>query len=221
MLSDYSIRGAEATFRKNDFSRSHQLKIIDFNGVPEYVRNEFIDLNGRAYVSSSSVPGVSITNIPLMYQSFEFNIPGQVKFEGTYTINIKTAGSYLVRNACERWINSLYSVDTSCGAFGFPCPDATMDIGVLAPNCDFIRGYRLIGIYPQNVGPIQYNQENVELTNFDFTIQYQRWEPFQINDSLDLGINTNQVDSVYQSFESKIAAGVGTACVGKSIFPGR
>ncbi len=218
-LSQFSIRGAEQTFKQHDFSRSHQLKILDFNGVPEYVRNEFIDLNGRYFATTYNVPGVQIENLQVPFQAFKFNIPGQVQFEGTYVINIKTAGSYLVRNACERWLNSLYSVDTSCGSFGFPCPDATMDIGVLAPNCEFIRGYRLIGIYPQNVGPIQYNQENVELTNFDFTIQYQRWEPFEINDSLALDIGNIQIDSVYESFESKIAAGVGNSCVGKSVLP--
>jgi hypothetical protein len=221
MLNAFSIRSAQSTFTTHDFSRSHQLKLLDFNGIPDYMRNEFIDLNGRAYITTLSVPEKTTDILEVSHQNFKFRIPGQQQFPGEYVMNIRTPGSYLTRNACERWMNSLFSVDSSCGNFSFPCSDASMDIGVLAPNCDFIRGYRLIGIFPKTVGQIQYNQENIELTNFDFTIGYQYWEPFQINDSLDLGINTNQVDSIYQSFESKIAAGVGTACVGKSIFPGR
>ena len=219
MLSNFSIRGAEQVYKQHDFSRSHQLKILDFNGVPDYVRDEFINLNGRYFATSYSVPGISIENVTVPYQSFKFNIPGQVNFEGTYTINIKTAGSFLVRNACERWITSLFNVDSSCGNFGFPCPDASLLIGVMAPNCQLIRGYKLIGVYPQNVGPIAYNQENIELTNFDFTLQYQRWEPVDINDTLIEANSASQVDSIYEGFESKIAAGVGSNCVNKTNIP--
>jgi hypothetical protein len=218
LINSFSIRGAEQTYKTHDFSRSHQLKILDFNGVPDYVKKEFIDLDGRYYATSYSVPEMSVQNLTVPFQSFNFNIPGQIAFPGTYVINIKTAGSFLVRNACERWIHSLFSVDSSCGNFGFPCPDVTLSIGVMAPDCSFIRGYRFIGVYPQAVGQIQYNQENVELTNFDFTLQYQRWEPFDLNETI-ASDSPNQLDSVFESFESRIAAGVGTSCSNKTNIP--
>jgi hypothetical protein len=205
-----SVRIAEKVFKQHDFSRSHQLRLFDMNNVPDYVTNQFIDQEGRVYITSASVPGVKFNDIAVNFQAFPFHIPGQMEFDGTWTLNIKTPGDYLVRGAMERWMFSIQNPDTSCGAFQFPCPDTSIDLAVVAPDCSVVRGYRLIGVYPQSVGPIAYNQEEVNVTNFDVTFMYQRWIPLEINDS-DTPYASN-VDSVFQSFESKIAAGVGAPC---------
>lgn len=211
-----SIKKAYEVFRQHDFSRSFQLRILDFNNVPDYVERELIQSEGRLYATSYVVPGRTIQNIDIPYQGFQFKLPGQVAYDSPnpWTITFRTPGDYLVRNAFERWSFETANDDTSCGRFQMPCESTTVDIAVLSPKCEIIRVYRLHGIYLQNVSEIQYNQENNEGTTFTAALHYQYWRPAQ---GFDTGlvdstsVNNQLIDNVFASYESRIQAGNG-AC---------
>ena len=205
-----SVRIAEKVFKQHDFSRSHQLRLFDMNNVPEYVSQQFIDLEGRVYITSATIPGVNIADIEVSFQAFKLHIPGQIEYEGSWTVTIQTPGDFLVRGAMERWMYSIVNPDTSCGAFQFPCPDVSIDLAVLAPDCSVVRGYRLVGVYPGKVGQITYNQTEVGITTFDVTFMYQRWVPIEINDSDTPYAST--YDTTFQSLDSRLAVGIGAPC---------
>jgi hypothetical protein len=164
-----SIKKAYDVFRAHDFSRSFQLRILDVgDGVPNYVRKELIDQEGRVYITTAVVPGRNITDIGIQYQGFKFHVPGQAEYPNNpWPLTFKTPGDYLVRNALERWSFETASDETSCGSFNMPCKNSNIAIAVLSPKCEILKIYRLYGVYPQAIGEISYNQENVENTIFN------------------------------------------------------
>jgi hypothetical protein len=92
-----------------------------------------------------------------------------------------------------------------CGAFQFPCDTATLDIAVFTPGCEGIKGYRLVGVYPQSVGEIGYDQTAIEVTTFNVALQYQWWRPLNLADTGSIDASNRQafeIDNVYQSLEA-------------------
>lgn len=204
-----SITKAYETFKKHDFSRSFQLRILDVgSGVPSYVRDELISQDGRSYATSYKVPGRSVENINVAYQGFKFNLPGQVVYQTQpWDITFNTPGDYLVRNALERWSFETSNDETSCGKFHMPCESSSITIAVLSPKCQVLRTYDLIGVYIQNVSEIAYNQAETAGTTFTAAFHYQYWRPGGGNDSglNDSGaVNNQTIDNTYQTLESKI-----------------
>lgn len=213
-----SLKTAAQIFKQHDFSRQHQLRILDLLNVPDYVRNEIIDLEGRVFLTISSVPQKSISTMEVPYLGFRFRYPNMVEYPGTWQITFNTPADYLVRNAIERWMNDTVNEQTLCGV-GVPCESTAIDLALLGPSCNVVRGYRLIGVWPSEIGEVAYDQSSTERTTFTVTFTYQRWEPININDTAIEEGNQNQIDSVYESFASTIAAGVGTSCNGKTVVP--
>lgn len=210
-----SIKKAYDTFKQHDFSRSFQLRILDMNNVPNYVKDELINQEGRLYATSYVVPGRTIQNIDVPFQGFQFKVPGQVSYDSPnpWSITFRTPGDYLVRNALERWSFATANDETSCGLFNVPCENTTIDIAVLSPKCAVLRVYRLHGVYIQNVSEIAYNQENSEGTTFTAAFHYQYWRPAGgydtgLNESAN--VNNSNIDDVFATFENKIQQGLGS-----------
>ncbi len=221
MLGSLSI--AKQVFQRHDFSRQNQIRILDVGpGVPEYVRRDLIDLQGHYYATTVIIPGRSIANIDVPVAGFNFKVPGQASYEpNPWTVQFRTPGDYYLRNSFERWSYETMNEDTMCGAFNFPCDTSSIDIAVFTPGCKAIKGYKLVGVFPQNVGPINYDQTNVAVTTFDVALQYQWWRPMVLNDTglIDVMSRTAAiVDGTYEALEATTGSS-GPAC-GVAI-PGR
>ena len=201
-----SIQKAKQVFQQHDFSRQNQVRILDVGpGVPAYVRAELIDnpvgAGGYLYATTYSIPGRTIESIDIPYQGFKFKIPGQASYEpNPWQITFSTPGDYLVRNAFERWSFATINEDTSCGKFNFPCDSSSIDIAVLSPQCKIIRVYRLIGVFPQSIGAIEYDQTEIQKTQFTVGLQYQMWRPV-------LNFDTGSIDTTALSTTDLIYAG--------------
>lgn len=213
-----SLKTAAQIFKQHDFSKQNQLRILDLLNVPDYVRNEIIDLEGRVYLTSSSWPSRTIKSLEIPYQGFTFRYPNMVEYPGTWQITFNTPADYLVHNAIDRWMRDIVNEQTLCGAQVI-CDSTAIDLAVVGPNCTITRGCRLFGVWPSEIGEVAYDQSSTERTTFTVTFTYQRWEPININDTAIEEGNQNQIDSVYESFASTIAAGVGTSCNGKTVVP--
>lgn len=214
-----SITKAYQVYKEHDFSRSFQIRILNFGpAVPSYVSEEILEkpqgAGGYLYAKSYAIPGKTIQNIDVPYSGFQFKYPGQVAYDkpNPYPISFKTPQDYLVRNALERWM--LATQDESIGVgTGLPCPESSMDIAVLMNDGRIGRAYKLIGMYPSGLSEIQYNQEENTITEFTADFAYQRWEiihPYETGD--DAGVS--EQDAIYQAYESKILQGLGNCPTG-------
>lgn len=218
-LADFSIKSIQNTFVKNDFSKQHYLKLLDFVNVPDYVSNQFIDENARAYITASSWPARTNNIMEIPHSGFTFRAPNNVSYPGTYPVTMSAPANFLGIDAIHRWSFATGNEATSCGIVpSFPCQDSQAIWALMGPNCQIIRGFRLIGIFPTEVGEIAYDQTSTERVTFTFNLAYQRWEPLDINDVIDVSAS-NEIDSIFEGFESKIAAGVGSNCANKTNIP--
>jgi hypothetical protein len=164
-------------------------------------------MDGRYYITTMVVPGRSIQNVDVPYQGFQFKLPGQVAYDSPnpWTLNFRTAGDYLVRNALERLSFATANDETACGAFNLPCKNNIITIGVLNPKCEIIRAYDLIGFYIQNISEISYNQETVEGTTFTAAFHYQYWRPnASVLGAANLGVAPSNLDRSFDTFSTQL-----------------
>jgi hypothetical protein len=219
-----SIKEAYNVFQQHDFSRNFQLRFLDIqtsSPVGAQVRDELVGMDGRYYITTMVVPGRSIQNVDVPYQGFQFKLPGQVAYDSPnpWTLNFRTAGDYLVRNALERLSFATANDDTACGAFNLPCKNNIITIGVLNPKCEIIRAYDLIGFYIQNISEISYNQETVEGTTFTAAFHYQYWRPnASVLGEANLGVAPSNLDRSFDTFSTQLQnvntdCGVGTPII--------
>lgn len=207
-----SIRNAYDVYQQHDFSREFQFRIINIFGAPQYVVRELVEKpageGGVLYLQSASVPGRTVTDVPVTYQGFTFHVPGSVAYnDNPWSLTFKTPGDYLVRNALEAWHFELFSDETSCGNFKIPCQNTIIRLGLTDANCRIIRVYDLVGVYPQNLGPIQYNIEGTNFTTFEVAFHYQYWRLRPANDSGLVDSTTTEesvIRSTYSGYHSTI-----------------
>ena len=208
-----SIRNAYTVFQEHDFSRENQFRILSIYGAPDYVAKELLDKpegeGGVYYLQSASVPGRTISDIPHEYHGFTFHIPGMVAYSNPnpWSLTFTTPGDYLVRNALEAWHFSIFSDETSCGNFQIPCEGTIIRIGLVDRKCRIIRAYDLVGIYPQDIGEIQYNIQSTNTTTFTVAFHYQYWRPVANFDSGRMDSTTVEntiIQGTYASYHSDI-----------------
>lgn len=204
-----SITNAYEVWKDHDFSRKFQFRLISMDGCPDYVKTELLDkptgLGGWLYWNSASIPGRKITDMPLKYQGFTFHVPGPVEYSGSWKVDFKVPGDFLVRNALERWSFETYNEETSCGNFSIPCPSSTIDIGLIDNKCRIIRQYRLVGVYPSDIGEISYDQTSTEIASFPMTWAYQWWRPVEVTlEENDAG-ETSTVDNIFGNYHNQIS----------------
>ncbi len=208
-----SIKNAYDAYRQHDFSRSHQFRFISIFGAPDYVVRELVEKplgeGGVLYLKSTTIPGRVVKDIPAAYHGFNFHVPGAVEYpDNPWTVTFKTPGDYLIRNAMERWHFEMFSDETSCGNYKIPCPNTVIRLGLTdSSRCKIIRVYDLVGVYPSKIGPITYNVENAELTDFPIEFYYQYWRLAPNNDTGltdSLAVDNTLIDSTFQKYHNDI-----------------
>ena len=208
------------TFAQHDFSRNNQLRLLNMSStVPDYVRSEWLysptGQNGAVYITSATLPGRTVKDLPVTVMGFDFHTPGQVAYDqpNPWTVTAKVPADFLGYNAMVRWQYAMVNESTMCGAPRFICPDSTIDVAVLGPDCSIQRVIRLIGVWPTTIGQIQYNNENTDAVTFDFGLHYMRWEPVAITDTGSIDNNNGvDYDPIFASYDSKILANTSNAC---------
>ena len=167
-----------------------------------------------------SLPSRSVSVLEYPFAGFTFRAPNAPQYSGSWQMQMNVPADFGGRSALERWQFAIANEFNSCGLdTNFPCENTSLDLAVTGPGCSIVRGYRLIGIFPSEIGEIAYDQTATDRVNFSTTFTYQRWEPLNINDTV-FDLNTSsQIDSIYEGFESKIAQGVGSACLNKTSIP--
>lgn len=208
-----SIRNAFEVYKKHDFSRSNQFRLISIVGAPDYVNREINERpageGGALYIQSATIPGKTIVDMEIPYHGFNFHAPSTVRYEDNpWSVTFRTPGDYLVRNALEAWQNEIVSDETSCGVFKIPCMNTKIRIGLTASDsCRIIRVYDLIGVYPTKIGPIQYDLTQATMTTFEASFYYQYWRLVPNFDDGLLEFGTpEQLEqiSTYNSYHSEI-----------------
>ena len=80
-----------------DFARTNLFRVLDISlGGTDVEFGE----EDMVYATTATLPGKSITTIPVPYMGLNFNVPGNVQYDGSdaYQINFRCDEKYDLRN---------------------------------------------------------------------------------------------------------------------------
>lgn len=162
-----SIQEFYASAQAKEFARDFQFRVRTLGPFSE---------DDLLYITTTSLPGKSITNQTVPFMGLNFNVPGSVTYTGSeaWAVTFRCDEGINIRNKMENWIQEIFNDTNSTGKYGVPTEVATMDL--LGKDLNPIRRYEFIGIYPTDVAALEYNIEGTGAPiTFGCTFAYQYW----------------------------------------------
>lgn len=161
-MAQLGIQNYYQSIQKHGFLRNFHFRILSINGTllaPLNTEMMGNNMEGAAYVTSSTVPARTITNQTAPFMGLDFNIPGSAKYENSsgWSVTFRTPGDMLVRNALEQMNFNIFDDATSTGAYGVPCAENVISLALLNIEGEAIRQYDLYGVYPVSVGEMSFD----------------------------------------------------------------
>jgi hypothetical protein len=152
---------------------------------------------------AAQLPGTSINSIPVMYFGRELKFAGNRSFP-EWTVTIINDEDFVIRKACERWINGMNSHvgnlrdpqftngqgSSSLGGAGQIASLGYQQDGYVtqfAKTGDAIKAYKFVGMFPIDVSPIDVDWgSNDNIEEYAVTFAYQWWESDDDNPTTDV-----------------------------------
>ena len=132
-------------------------------------------LNGArdAYmVKASSLPGQTITEVPVPFRGRTLYLAGDREFE-TWTTTVINDTDFLVRNAIETWMSGINDLETSAGATLPASYFGVMRVEQLDRSNNLLKSYTLKNCWPTSISAIELSYDTVsEIETFDVTWRY-------------------------------------------------
>ena len=136
---------------------------------------------------ASSLPGNSISSIPVNYFGREIKVPGNRSFPD-WSFTVINDEDFTIRTAFERWMSGMNSHvqnlrapefiqgDGGYGADAFITQYGKVDEVIL-------KRYRMVGGFPVDLSPIALDWgANDSIEEFEVTMSYQWWESLDSTD---------------------------------------
>jgi len=170
MADKHGIQDFYAVAQEREFARDFQFKVTSLGPFTE---------KDLIYITTATLPGKEITNQTATYMGLPFNIPGAVVYTGSnaWSVNFRCDEALNIRNRMEAWMTEIFDAvggTGGTGKYGVPIQIATMDL--LGKSFETLRKYSFVGLYPQTLGPQEYNIEGAgAVLTFPATFAYQYW----------------------------------------------
>ncbi len=100
-----TIQEFYTTAARRDFARLFQFRLAAFANI------EFKPAH-YAYVESASLPGRSITNVPVPYMGLSFNLPGTVTYPGStgYQVTFRCDAKFDKKSREQKLLNNFLQI---------------------------------------------------------------------------------------------------------------
>ncbi len=148
----------------------------------------------RFLCSAAQLPAFTSGTIEIPYFGRKTKIAGDTVFSD-WTVNIMNDEDFLIRDALERWKNTINTLETNIrlplagnsggqiqgGIEGYKNVDAqVLQYGKMG---NVIRSYKMIGIWPSNIEAINLDWERTNsIETFAATFSYDYWLPGEPDD---------------------------------------
>lgn len=164
-----------------DFSRDFSMRVVS---IGPGVLNE----NDNVYITTASLPGYAIANQSVPFMGMNFNVPGSGNFPGSdaWQVTFRADQQLNIREKLVTWQRSIFNAfpgtaGESTGAYGPKYTESVALVTVFDRDGNEVRGIKLIGVYPVQVGEISYDTTgNGVPATIAVTLAYQWWEPVDI-----------------------------------------
>lgn len=156
---------------QKDFARLFQFRLLSFGNV-------IFSPSQLAYIESASLPGRSITNVPVPYMGLTFNVPGTVTYPGStgYQVTFRCDADYNIRAALEAATFNTFDENSSSGQYSLPGVDSTIQLELLDKKGLPVRQYNLFGVYVQSLADTAYTVTDTgTVATIQATLAYQFW----------------------------------------------
>jgi hypothetical protein len=166
-----SIQKFYTNASQRDFARLFQFQL-------EFHNNIDFDTNHTTYIETASLPGRSITNVPVPYMGLAFNVPGTVTYPGSsnYAITFRCDANYNLRSALEAATFNTFDEDSSTGDYTIPGSRSVISMNLLGKDMSIVRNYTLFGVYIQSLGDTGYDiKDSGTIQTIPAVIAYQFW----------------------------------------------
>ena len=177
-VTDFSVTNFMATVKS--FARPNQFMVnLAFpNALRGSIPNAGLaEQKMKFYCSATNTPqsNIGITAVP--FRGRVFKLVGDRTFE-EWTVNIYNDVDWLIRDAFETWADMADGV-VNHDQFGDDQDPLTYmssgDVFQLSKNGEVMKDYKIIGIWPVNVGPIQLDwsaNDQIEVFQTTFATQW-------------------------------------------------
>lgn len=162
---------------QKDFSRDFQLRVISIGpGILTEADN--------VYITTANLPGYSITNQVIPFMGLDFNVPGSAKFPGSdsWAVTFRCDVELDIREVLLDWQASIFSAfpDRGIQSTGEYQPVGVESIAQLIVHRRDgtpAKAIRLVGLYPQEIGSVEYDQTGTGAERtVNVTLAYQWWQ---------------------------------------------
>jgi hypothetical protein len=123
-------------------------------------------------IKTASLPGQTITDIPVNYRGRILYLAGDRTFEPWTTTVLNDVG-FEVRNGIERWLSGINDLETSVGVTNVLQYTADLLVEQLDREENTLKSYTLKGCWPTAINAIELNMDTVsDIETFDITWRY-------------------------------------------------
>jgi len=157
-------------------ARANQFRVI--MNTPTGIATGLQTTTTSFLVRTASLPGQTITEIPINFRGRQLFLAGDRTFE-TWSTTVFNDTDFMIRNALERWMNGINDLANATGLSNVR--DYTADLRVQQLNRDdqVIKTYVLRNCWPTAIAAIELNMDTVsEIETFDITWRYTTFENF-------------------------------------------
>ena len=157
-------------------ARANQFRVI--MNTPTGIATGLSSVTTSFLVRTASLPGQTITEIPINFRGRQLFLAGDRTFE-TWSTTVFNDTDFMIRNALERWMNGINDLAEATGLSNVR--DYTADLIVEQLNRDdqVIKTYVLRNCWPTAIAAIELNMDTVsEIETFDITWRYTTFENF-------------------------------------------
>ena len=125
---------------------------------------------------AAQLPGSTIGMIPIPFRGRQLKVAGDRTF-GSWAITVINDTDFNVRNAMERWMNSINAHSANTGLTSPIAYESDLVVEQLDRDGSSLKKYTLRGAFPVDLSPIDlsYGDENT-IERFQTTFEYQYFD---------------------------------------------
>jgi len=128
--------------------------------------------NASFLIKTASLPGQTITDIPVNYRGRILYLAGDRTFE-PWTTTVLNDAEFDLRNGIERWMSGINDLETSIGQTDVSRYTADLLVEQLDREENTLKFYTLKGCWPTAINAIELNMDTVsDIETFDITWRY-------------------------------------------------
>jgi hypothetical protein len=159
-----------------DFARQNLFRIISITGGPGGAAN--ISEEDLVYLTSTTLPGRGITNVPVPFMGLSFNVPGTANYPNSagWAVTFRMDQNQNTRGKLETWSRAVFDDQTTTVAYGV-VQQSVLTMALMDKDGAPVRTYKFKGLYITAIGEQTLDVTTAgEIITQPATLAYSYWE---------------------------------------------